>query len=32
MYQIDTSTGYSLPVFEQTDYVGQTQSPQINGV
>lgn len=31
MYQIDTSTGYSLPRFEQIGDVGLTQVPIVHG-
>ena len=31
MYQIDTSTGYSLPRFEQIGYAGLTQLPIAHG-
>jgi hypothetical protein len=31
MYQIDTSTGYSLLGVEQIGYVGLTQLPIVNG-
>jgi hypothetical protein len=32
MYQIDTSTGYSLPNSEQTGYAGLTQLPIAHGL
>jgi hypothetical protein len=31
MYQFDTSTGYSLPRFEQINYAGLTQLPIVHG-
>jgi hypothetical protein len=31
MYQIDTSTGYSLPEVQQIGYAGLTQLPASNG-
>ena len=31
MYQIDTSTGYSLPRFEQINYAGLTQLSIFHG-